>query len=103
MLSTFVAALTQESTMAEFAADSTMTELAAGGVVEYAVENAMDHMDVAEWDQCHTGFVMLVHFGHHPGGLERLSAPGTVDRLMIAIGKWLLEVRILVAMWGSRD
>lgn len=102
MLGTFLAALAQKSKMADFAAESTTAELVAGGVAECAVDNAVEHMDVAEWDQHHIAINMLTLFSYHPGGLERLAAPGTVDRLMMAINKWLLQVCVVVAIWGSR-
>lgn len=105
MLSTFLTSLIPKSTMAEFAAHPTIADLVAGGVVEYAVENAVERMDVAECDRCHAVANLLFHFSNNPGGLERMSTRGTVDRLMMAIGKWLLGVRahFVVAILGSRD
>jgi hypothetical protein len=66
-----------------------MAVLVEGGAVELTV----GHMTEAGLDIQDSGVQMCAHYFSDPRAVERMCAPGMVDRLMKWVPTWLAEVR----------
>jgi hypothetical protein len=73
---------------------SAIASLVNGGAVELIV----GHCAKAGWEQDGAGVEMLVQFFRDPQGQERMAVQETVEQLMKAVAKWLLEVSDLLVM-----